>query len=39
MLKRTLIAVVLTIFTVSAAFAANYMEPQELRQMIEQKNR
>jgi len=37
MLKRTLIAVVLTIFTVSAAFAANYMEPQELRQMIEQK--
>ncbi len=37
MLKRTLTTLALTIFTVSTAFAANYMEPQELKQTIEQK--
>lgn len=37
MLKCTLTTIALTVFAVSAAFAANYMEPQELKQAIEQK--
>lgn len=37
MLKRTLTTLVLTMCTAGAAFAASYMEPQELKQALEQK--
>lgn len=37
MLKQLVTLLALTIFSASAALAANYIEPQELKQMIEQK--